>query len=401
MAESRSSRRRRTQFPQFSITSIEEQWWRAEIGGPEIAWVQQNLGRDLAGQHRFRTVAPDVKLSDAGIYPGCPWTDRIVYVEGESAPRVLIFLGRKYNFRAGYAKARKEHDPHLSPHGLFRNLEPGFHKHAFQFMKEFGPLFINAPNRLPLEPLWISLSDFWNRHARYVAMAKLWEDRFDPDKLIADWTAMGEQHEKLNAGGTAPLGYIPDSTYGSVRLCSKLPWEREGYELEALHLPNVLRGLVYELLHCELILHTQDCVQTWTRKTVPHEEFIWDEIFEPTRAYTSLWSAIWELFGLDARQYGWKICQICGRLFYPGDRRSVCCNTEHQSLWSKRMWAQQHRASERKRKQSSKRTDARERKESKTHKTGLQARKSTTFPPKHMDNRKQNHAKKKARTKTS
>jgi len=401
VAESRSSRKQQTEFPKFSTIPIESQWWRAEIGGQEIAWVQQNLGRNLAGLQHFRTAAPDVRLSDAGVYPGCPWRDRIIYVEGESAPRVLIFLGKKYDFRAGYAKARKEHDPHLSPHGLFRGLETGFHKHAFQFMKEFGPLFINEPNRLPGEPLWISLSEFWNRHARFEAVAKLWEDRFDPDKLSADWTAMGEQHEKLNAGGAAPLGYIPDSTYGFVRLCSKLPWEREGHELEALHLPNSLRGLVNELLYCELILHTQDCVQTWTRKSIPHEQFIWDEMFEPTRAYTSLWSAIWELFGLDTRQYGWRICQICGRFFYPGDRRSVCCSTEHQSLWSKRMWAQQHRASKRKRKTSRKRTDAREVKKSKRDKKKVGARKSTETPRRRTDKPKQNQTKKQARTKTS
>jgi hypothetical protein len=350
----------RKRFPKFSTTPIEDQWWRAEIGSEEIAWVQQNLGHNLDGQTHFTTVAREVSLGNRSLYPGCPWTHRIVYVEGEMAPRVLIPLSRKYSFRAAYVKARNEHDPYLSPHGMFRYLDPGYHKHSFQFMKEFGPLFINAPNRLPGEPLWVSLSEFWNRHARFVAVAKLWEDRFDADKLSADWTAMGEQHEKLNAGGAAPLGYIPDSTYGFVRLCPRLPWEREGHELESLQSHSFLRQLVCELLHCELILNTEDCVQTWTSKTVPHEEFVWDEMFEPTRAYTSLWSAIWELFGLDTRQYGWRICQICGRFFYPSDRRSMCCSTEHQSLWSKRMWAQKHRASERKRKPSSKRTVMRE-----------------------------------------
>jgi hypothetical protein len=368
--DSISSQELGKQFLRFSTIQIEDQWWRAEIGREEIAWVQQNLGHNLDGRQHFRAVAQEVSLPVRGLYPGCPWTDRIVYVEGEKAPTVLIPLGKKYSFREAYVKARNEHDPDLSPHGLFRSLEPGCHKHAFQFMKEFGPLFINAPNRLLGEPLWISLAEFWNRHARFVTVAKLWEDRFDPDKLSADWTAIGEQHEKLNAAGAAPLGYIPDSTHGFVRLCPKLPWERDGHELELLQSHSFLRQLVCELLHCELILNTQDCVQTWTRKTVPHEESVWDEMFEPTRAYTSLWSAIWELFGLDTRQYGWKICQICGRFFYPRDRRSVCCSTEHQSLWSKRMWAQQYRASERNRK-------------------------------KRTDKQKKNHTKKKARTRAS
>jgi hypothetical protein len=335
-------------FLQSSIIGIADQWWRAEIDIQDIAWVQHNLGHNLDGQKHFTTSAPEVSLPGKGLYSGCSWAERIVYVEGENAPRVLIPLGKKYSFREAYVKARNGHDPQISPHGLFRILEPGFHKHAFQFMKEFGPLFIDAPNRLPGEPLWINLAEFWSRHARFVAVAKLWEDRFDPEKLSAAWTAIGEQHEKLDAGGAAPLGYIPDPKYDFVRLCPRLPWEREGHELASRQSHSFLRHLVCELLHCELILNTQDCVQTWTSKPVPHEQFIWDEMFEPTRAYTSLWSAIWELFGLDTRQYGWSVCQICGRFFYPKDRRSVCCSTEHQSLWSKRMWAQRHRASQRK-----------------------------------------------------
>lgn len=339
----------------FSTMSIEEQWWRAEISPEDISWVRQNLGRNLFGQKQFRTVAPEVGLPCMALYPGCPWPERIVYIEGEKAPRVLIPLGNRYSFRAAYAKARNVHDPYLSPHGMFRSLEAGYHMHAFQFMRDFGPLYINAPNRMPGENLWISLSDFWGRHARFVAVAKLWEDRFDPDKLSAHWTAMAEQHETLNASGAAPLGYIPDPTYKFVRLCPPLPWELGGGDLESRHSHSFQRQLVYELLYCELILNTQDCVQTWMRKSVPQEDFVWDEMFEPTRAYTSLWSAIWELFGLDTRLYGWRICQICGRYFYPRDRRSACCGTEHQSLWSKRMWAQRHRASERKQTRSGKR----------------------------------------------
>jgi hypothetical protein len=333
-------------FLKFSTISIEEQGWRAESSQEEIAWVQKNLGHNLDGQQQFRTVPSGESLHCIGFYPGCPWTARIAYVEGETAPRVLIPLGGKYSFRAAYLEARTSRDPHFSPHGLFRGLEPGFHKHAFQFMQKFGPLFIDASTRLRGEAVWMSLSDFWKRHARFVAVAKLWEDRFDSEKLRVDWTAMGEQHETLNAGGIAPLGYIPDPRHGFIRLCPSLPWEREGHELEVFNSHSFLRQLVCELVHTELILNTQDCIQTWGRKAVTHEEFMWDEMFEPTRAYTSLWSAMWELFGLDTRQYGWKICQLCGRFFYPKDRRSVCCSTEHQSLWSKRVWARKKRASQ-------------------------------------------------------
>ena len=69
---------------------------------------------------------------------------------------------------------------------------------------------------------------------------------------------------------------------------------------------------------------------------------LWQELWQAIM--TRVGGAIWELFGLDTRQYAWKLCELCGRLFYPKDRRSVCCSTEHQSLWSKRVWARKHRA---------------------------------------------------------
>jgi hypothetical protein len=174
-------------------------------------------------------------------------------------------------------------------------------------MQKFGTLFIHSTTRFRGESLWVNLFDFWNGHARFVAVAKLWEDRFDPSKLVADWADIGERHEQLDRSAAAPLGYIPDTTYKYLRLCPRFPWERQPDEQEMLRSPNVLRQLVYELVHCGLILRTQDCVHTWSRKTVPHDEFVWDDVFEPTRAFTSLWSVIWELFGLDTRQYAWRV----------------------------------------------------------------------------------------------
>ena len=338
------------QFPKFSTVPLEDLWWRAKINAEDVRWVQRNLGHDLDGQARFPTIPPSVGTAMA-VYPGCPWDERVEFADGERAPRVLIELGNPYNYRLEYSKARQKRDPQLSPHGLFRQLEPDYHKHAFQFMQQFGPLFIDAPTRLPSETLRVRLGDFWDRHARFVAVAKLWEDRFDPEKLRADWGSMAEQHERLNRGGPAPLGNIPGPPHKYVRVCPKLPWERESYEKDVLRSNDYLRQLVYELLRSELILHTQDCVQTWTVNPVPDDEEGYDVQFEPIRSFTSLWSAIWELFGLDTRQYGWKLCRLCGHMFYPKDRRSVCCCTDHQSLWSKREWARHHRGSERNRRE--------------------------------------------------
>jgi hypothetical protein len=210
-------------------------------------------------------------------------------------------------------------------------------------MQTFGPLFINSPTRFAGDSWWMNLSDFWDRHARFVAVAKLWEDRFDSVKLHEHWSSLGSQHERLDRAGAAPLGYIPDQIHKYTQFC-EMPWERQSRGLDISYTDGLLRRLVYDLVHSELILHTQDCVLTWTPKTLPHGEASYDMLFEPNRSFTSLWGAIWELFGLDTRQYGWNLCQVCGRLFYPKDRRSVCCSTIHQSLWSKRIWARRHRA---------------------------------------------------------
>jgi len=76
-------------------------------------------------------------------------------------------------------------------------------------MREFGPLFIESTTRLR-DSWWLSLTDFWDRHARFVAVVNLWEDRFEPGKLRKHWASLCEQHERLDRAGTAPLGYIPD-----------------------------------------------------------------------------------------------------------------------------------------------------------------------------------------------
>jgi hypothetical protein len=329
-------------FLKFS-TLPTERWWRLKIEAEDLLWIQRNLGHGMDGRKRFRTIPANVVLSGA-VYPGCPWSDRVAFPEGERAPRVLVSLGDAYNYHSAYAKALKRNDPQLSPHGLFRNLRAGYHKHAFQFMQQFGPLFIESATRLPGDSWWVNLTDFWDRHARFVAVARLWEDRFDPEKLLNDWNSLIAQHETLDRAGSAPLGYIPDPIHQFLAFC-QMPWHW-GTHQSSLFLANASfrQKLVYELVQAELILHTQDCVLTWTATKRSEDEMA----FEPIRSFTSLWEAIWELFGLDTRQYGWRLCRLCGKLFYPKDRRSVCCSTEHQSLWSKREWARKHRIALRK-----------------------------------------------------
>ena len=316
-------------FLKFSTPGIEERWWRVEVETDDLRWIQKNLGHGLDFQKEFRTKTSKIAPTGAA-YPGCPWSDRVAFVEGESAPRVLVSLGEAYNYHKAYALAREQGDPQLSPHGLFRNLEAGYHKHAFQFMQRFGPLFIDSATRFRGDSWWFSLADFWDRHARFVAVSKLWEDRFDPDKLREHWAVLLKEQEKLDRAGAAPLGYIPDPTHQFIPSC-QMPWLAKIDETVSPKEQAVLsQRLFYELVRSELILHTQDCVLTWTVKEQPlglHNA----TVFEPTRCFTSLWGAIWELFGLDTRHYGWKLCQACGKLFYPRTdvARVVAQNISH------------------------------------------------------------------------
>lgn len=341
MLRSSLSKTRKRDFLQFSTPPNHERWWRIEIGGEDLQWIQKQLGHGLDYQRRLATSSSVASLTEA-VYADCLWAQRVSLRNGKSAPHVLVSLGETYNYHSAYAKARERRDPHLSPHGLFRSLEPGYHKHAFQFMQEFGPLFIESSTRRRGDSWWLSLDDFWDRHARFVAVAKLWEDRFDPDKLRGHWHLLSEHHTRLDRAGAAPLGYIPDPTYRYIQLY-RMPWQLEqnlSSSLEAEALFQQRR--VYQLVHSELILHTQDCISTWTATTQSPASPSEPMVFEPTRCFTSLWGVIWEQFGLDTR-YEWRLCRECGKLFYPKDPRSVCCCTDHQSLWSKREWAREHR----------------------------------------------------------
>jgi hypothetical protein len=331
------SKTAKADFLQISTPPNHERWWQVEITTDDLRWIQKRLGHG-ANYRKKSSVESPPSAQDTDRH----WAKRVRFRDGETAPRVLVSLGDPYNYHSACAKAREHRDPQLSPHGLFRGLEPDYHKHAFQFMQEFGPLFIESPTRRRGDTWWLSLADFWDRHARFVAVAKLWEDRLEPEKLRKQWAFVSKQHTRLDLAGSAPLGYIPDPIRKYIQL-HRMPWELE-QNLSPFPSANAYfqQSLVYKLVHSELILHTQDCISTWTATDRSPSPLSLTTAFEPTRCFTSLWGVIWEQFGLDTR-HEWRLCRECGKMFYPKDSRSVCCNTEHQSLWSKREWARKHR----------------------------------------------------------
>jgi hypothetical protein len=322
---------------------LESLWWRADINKEDVRWVRQNLGRGLEGIQRFEVTSKEIWLSPGPI--GRTWASRVHFIEGEAAPRVQIPLGDKYDYRKEYLRARRERDPYLSPHGMFRQLENSFHEHAMKFMQQFGPLTWRVTTGRPGEEGWVNLSDFWDKHARFVGVAQLWESRFDLEALKNAWRWIHGRLDRINRVAPAQFGGMPDWNFQKYyRFPGVFPWDRGGIE-EGLEVPHwSLLMTTHEIVHYELNLHTRDCRQIWEMQSVEGSR---DVTFKPIRSYESLWGVIWDLFGQDIStlKHGWRVCLECGRRFYPKDHRSVCCTTTHQALWSKRKWAREHRTS--------------------------------------------------------
>ena len=338
---------RREDIRKFSTVPRESLWWRANITKNDLGWAKQHLGHSLDGSKEFESIpASSLCLVDGRV--GASWDNRVVFVEGENAPRIHIPRGEKYDYRRDYEKSRHERDPYLSPHGLFRKLENGFHFHALQFIQQFGPLTWQSKT-LTGGAEWVRLSDFWDKHARFVGVSMLWEARSD-DQLRQAWQWIYLRRDLINRVAPAPFGYMPLWKVDNYSPPSELlPWEREeGFESAVNDFADfgILRKYSLEVIQSELNMHTSDCRQIWMMNPIGNASQ--DVAFRPTRGFSSLWGAIWDLFGQDASAltHSWRLCLECGRLFYPKDRRSVCCTTEHQALWSKRKWAREHRRAE-------------------------------------------------------
>lgn len=258
---------------------------------------------------------------------------------GKPHPEVLIGLGEQYDFRERYERARRERDPELCPHIHFRNLAAKNDAVALGFLQECGPLFRDE-SWDPRNTLWVDLNDFWLRHARFVAISRLWESRDNPQQLECEFRSVHKSIESINRAGPKPLGHLPKPTGKYV----VLPWESgllTEAHLSSEHKKTLLRKCAINLVGCELLLQCSgpEGIQPNWRYSKERDGF------EPTRVVLSLWSAIWEMFGLDTNcGTTWSSCLECGKYFYPLQSNSTCCTPRHQELWSKREWARKNRA---------------------------------------------------------
>jgi hypothetical protein len=324
-------------------------WWKARFFDGDHSWARRNLVKGTDGKCELER-HPDFERIDIGPFisntdlPTSPF-DRVVFKADEQHPRVLTQLKEAYDFRRLLEEAQSQREPEIAPHIMFRNLHSENDAAAIGFLHECGPLFREDMTRDPL--VWIDLNDFWRKHARFVAITDLYQNFHNFELLRESVLYIVHNIDSLNVAGPATIGEIPGGG-------SRIPFLR----LVTLSEPYVYRmldqdgdpmwnhesfqNLARELIHSELLLQTNEGIRSG-----------WELVdggnapnFRPTRVVTSLWAAIWEMFGLDMwRGFGWRSCRICSKYFYPLQVNSECCTPKHQALWSKRRYAQMHRKS--------------------------------------------------------
>jgi len=326
-------------------------WWRSSLTKEDLFWAQNNLVKGPDGKCAFERRPEFTREYEEWVHfvgPTLPkdWLHRVRFKYDEVHPWVLVELDELYDFRQKFEEAQRERDPEIAPHVRFRRLAPENDAVALGFILECGPLFQDDMTRKPI--VWIDLNDFWRKHARYVAVVRLYETLDDCEKLRNAVVDIAERRQILDAAGPAGLGMIPHSHKNQpfARLVNF--WQLEEYTMldqdgDPMLDHQVLRDHAREIICAELMLQTfQGIYPGW--KELDEKEGMG---FRPTRVVTSLWAAMWDMFGLDTwRGYGWRSCRICPKYFYPLQINSECCNPEHQALWSKRQYAKKRREAE-------------------------------------------------------
>lgn len=262
-------------------------------------------------------------------------------------------LSESYDIRTAYDRAVKKGDPYLSPHGLFRRLQPGDNFHAVEFFEKFGPLthpwslgeipikkgmdFLEnvrhfmgkqLPGHVPLtrprikfneliDTVRVDLKEFWAMHAEFRIIAQLYESRHDKKSLAWAWREFF-QHRPRDWAVPGP-GYLDHL-------------ERSGFRYQ--------RGEALACVELALNHHMADCRLRWE----PADRL--RESWRLSVTMDSLWSVIWELFASDAARVPWRLCPHCQRVFYPPRRDRFYCTTRQQTLASKREYSRRYRRRE-------------------------------------------------------
>ncbi|MGH9533817.1 MAG: hypothetical protein ACRD2E_03050 [Terriglobales bacterium] len=279
----------------------------------------------------------------------------------------VVALGEVFDLLAAYTAAQGVPDPLLAPHGFFRSLQPDNAKHAGEFLEAFGPLEVSVGSylRCAVGPSWVlqrspdgrplysvDLADFWRKHARYLAVAQLWEAAQSGDAIAVHKALEGlvanlkRMLEPAQVGPGANLGSL--SRFGEddpllLNVNAGEPPSRVEQTLRAMAAPEA-RGLALRIVLGELNRQAEGRrpAWEWVEDAEQHRPG-----FRPVFTMTSLWAAIWEMFGWDTmREVTWRICPHCETLFYPPRKDRFYCTHEEQAKASKRNYARRTRAAQ-------------------------------------------------------
>jgi hypothetical protein len=282
--------------------------------------------------------------------------ERVCWIQSELAPKPhFLFVPRviPYSVEAAYEQAKVEADVAYSPHTAFLNLSSEKEWAAIDFVNEFGPLDLldEQQPRLRLEKeemieidveedsvkvrhVWVDINDFWEKHRRFVAIAKLWELRGDYEGLVLALSKLASL--KVHP----PVGVWRHGQNYSI--ANGLPW-RVGEFGQWLRKANRERvaSAAAEIIKRELDLHCYGMKSQWVCADPQRFQFR----IVPSAA--SLWEAIWHLFARDTTEgLGWRVCPHCSKLFYPKRKDSYFCESKYQKLYSASRWWEQHKQAE-------------------------------------------------------
>jgi hypothetical protein len=262
-------------------------------------------------------------------------------------------LGDRYDMRQAYEKAHARNNPYLSAHGFLRKLQFGDNAQAQEFLETFGPLKLPLGTRLRgMGPVVVNLNEFWGLQRRFCLIANAWESL--NDRLLLSHKLLNIYNYKNDQAiyQEFPLGQIfgPPPKF-ERRGQYDFPWGAEPQEartwLRSAPLAQ-MRACAVQLILLELSAHTQALRIVWDRS--------WDPSgikFREAAWLDSLWSAVWECWGQDTSGLPWRQCPHCQTFFYPKRQDQFYCTPRQQALWSKRRYAAERRAEERKRDRNS------------------------------------------------
>jgi hypothetical protein len=266
----------------------------------------------------------------------------------EAKPRRLMGnLTKSYDLQERYETAQAKRKLELAPHGFFRQLAPGKVGHAREFLQKFGPLSL-APGQRILghgTTITVDLDEFWGLHFRFCLVTELSESLADRDCLVRAILRVHQNREKASKYGGCPLGTEPGVPPATTSREYTFPWQLLGQSAENwLQSAGIeeLRKCALYLLNIELNTHTGGLRLIWQRGWEPSEQK-----FRPVIWVDSLWSSIWQFWGMDGSGVSWRRCPHCQKLFYPKRKDQFYCTRRQQSLASKRDYARRRRSGER------------------------------------------------------